>query len=139
MYENLSRAPRLRSAEETWRIKEAVRDWLAAPAEQRQTQQDLARSLGVTKQYINLLVRRLPPSDIAAESQPALTERPAESVIPAHIAAREALLRSPVPDDSQPAETAQLRLAPVEHNREPSRIKLLADAHDAAIIAYNRV
>jgi hypothetical protein len=59
---NLARAPRRRSAEETWRIKQAVRDWLAAAPEQRPTQQDLARQLGVSKQYINRLVHRLPPT-----------------------------------------------------------------------------
>lgn len=101
MRENLSRAPRRRSSEETWRIKEAVRDWLAMPAKQRPTQEELARSLRVTKQYINRLVRKLPPRDDFSE--PATP-----SVIPAHIAAREALLRSPVSYiPPQPPETAQ--------------------------------
>ena len=84
--ENLARAPRLRSPEESWRIKQAVRDWLAAPPEQRPAQQDLARELGVSKQYVNRLVHRLPP---AVPYQTEAAARPAQSTTPAHIAARD--------------------------------------------------
>ena len=142
---NLSRAPRRRSADETWRIKQAVRDWLALPPERRPTQQDLARSFGVSKAYINRLVHRLPPSDAPAhiaadhhEPSPApvaatRTERQGPSVIPAHIAAREAFLRSPAPSRS---EAAQPSAAPVGCNQGPSAVKRLADAHDAALLAH---
>jgi hypothetical protein len=129
MLKNLSRAPRKHSAEKTWQIKQAVRDSVAMPPEQRPTQTDLARSFGVSKQRINRLWRTLPPSVLLDEA-----DRNRESgVIPAHIAAREALLRSSVSHGLQPAETAQ-------RQQEPSRASYPAAIHpaqiDAAILAY---
>ena len=73
MLENLSRDPRRRSPEETWQIKQAVRDWLALPEAQRPTQQALADTWGVSKQRINRLVHQLPPSAPLSEHAPART------------------------------------------------------------------
>ena len=51
---------------------------------------------------------------------------PIPSVIPAHVATREAFLRSPVPSAPQD-----------ERNGQPSAIKRLADSHDAALLGCN--
>ena len=58
---NLSRAPRKHTAEQSLAIKHAVWDWREHGPNTRPIQEDLAASLGVSKQYINRLVHSLPP------------------------------------------------------------------------------
>ena len=119
MLENLSRAPRRRSPEETWQIKQAVRDWLALPEAQRPTQQALADTWGVSKQRINRLVHQLPPSDPFDQADRIPEQLPGA-----------APLRSPVSHAPQ-AVAPQTGPAP-----PPARLKVIADAHDAAILEF---
>ena len=58
---NLERAPRRHTAEESLAIKHAVWDWREQDPQTRPLQKHLAASLGVSNQYINSLVHRLPP------------------------------------------------------------------------------
>jgi hypothetical protein len=58
---NLARAPRRHTAEQSLAIKHAVWDWLEQDPNTRPIQEDLAASLGVSKQHINRLVHSLPP------------------------------------------------------------------------------
>ena len=57
---NLARAPRRHTAEESLEIKHAVWDWLEQDPQTRPLQKQLAASLGVSNQYINSLIHRLP-------------------------------------------------------------------------------
>jgi hypothetical protein len=58
---NLARAPRRHTAEQSLAIKHAVWDWREHDPTTRPIQNDLAATLGVSKQYINRLVHALPP------------------------------------------------------------------------------
>jgi len=58
---NLALAPRRHTVEESLKIKHAVWDWLERDPQTRPLQKHLAASLGVSAQYINRLVRTLPP------------------------------------------------------------------------------
>lgn len=63
MEENLARAPRLRSPEESQHIKEAVWEWRDQPPNERPTLEELGRQFDppVSKQYLSRLARTMPP------------------------------------------------------------------------------
>jgi hypothetical protein len=86
------------------------------PPEQRPTQADLARSLGVSKQRINRLVRTLPPSDRSLSSRSDSNDLPpAPGVVPAHVAACAALLHSPAAQSPGQAKPAHQQEGPTEY------------------------
>ena len=58
---NLARAPRRRTTEESLAIRHAVWDWREQDPRTRPTEEDLAASLGVSKQYVSHLAHTLPP------------------------------------------------------------------------------
>jgi len=77
---NLALAPRRRSPEETERIKDRIGAWLdTPPLAGRPTQEELARSLGVSKQYVSKMVRRLKGQrlDMEAAREPVAPAVPA--------------------------------------------------------------
>ncbi len=56
---NLAKVQRERSAEETGIIKRLVWQWALQPEDKRQSQQELARELRVSRQYINKVAKRV--------------------------------------------------------------------------------
>lgn len=58
---NLARAPRKHTSEESLAIKHAVWDWREQNPSSRCTGEELAASLGVSKQYVSHLAHTLPP------------------------------------------------------------------------------
>ena len=63
--QNLARAPRRRTPEESQQIKEAIYEWRESPPNERPTLDQLRRRFDppVTKQYLSHLARTLPPRD----------------------------------------------------------------------------
>ena len=68
---NLGRAPRRHTTEQSLAIKHAVWDWREQDPNSRPIQEDLAATLGVSKQYVNHLVHALPPG----HTLPPVTQR----------------------------------------------------------------
>ena len=71
---NLARAPRKHTAEETLAIKHAVWDWREQNPETRPTEERLAASLGVSKQYVSHLAHTLPPRVTFPPTRPSMSE-----------------------------------------------------------------
>jgi hypothetical protein len=90
---NLARAPRRHTAEQSLAIKHAVWDWREQDPTTRPIQEHVAASLGVSKQYINRLVRTLPPR----QTLPPVTQRDVRQP-----ERREVPTQRPVPPDYDP-------------------------------------
>ena len=73
---NLAKAPRLRSDEDSGRIKFQVYEWCHEDPATRITQQELAQRLGVSKQYVNRLVHRNVSVEKPQLSPPKLSPQP---------------------------------------------------------------
>jgi hypothetical protein len=78
---NLARAPRKHTVEESLAIKHLVLDWREQDdPNTRGTQEELAATLGVSKQYINRLVHTLPTRiPLPPTRHPSIPVRPAST------------------------------------------------------------
>jgi len=95
MQRNLARAPSRQHPEASQRIKDAVRDWRQQDLHTRPTQEELAVSLGVSKQYVNRLIHAHP---LRALQLPARSDAPAPPTMTQHQATQPPTGRTPSVD-----------------------------------------